>query len=125
MLGGDIEPTVRLFTTSVERLARAGAGLALVASVMMHMAYAPVARQAPIPMLSILDAMVAEARRRSIRRPGVLATRPTTEGAFFARPFEAAGIVLVRPDEPDRAWIHGSISASSSAERSTTRPDRG
>jgi aspartate racemase len=106
MLAGDIEPAVQLFSASAERLAHAGAGLALVASVMMHMAFEPVAAQAPIPMLSILDAMVSEAKRREIRRPGILATRPTTEGAFFARPFDAAGIELVRPDEADRAWIH-------------------
>jgi aspartate racemase len=106
MLDGDIEPTVRLFGASVERMAGAGAGLALVASVMMHMAYERVAAAAPIPMLSILEAMAAAAQARGIRRPGVLATRPTTEGTFFARPFEAAGIELVRPDEADRAWIH-------------------
>jgi len=106
MLGGDTEPTVRLFSDSVARLAGAGAGLAIVASVMMHMAFDAVAASAPIPMLSILDAMVAEAKRRGIRRPGVLATRPTTEGGFFARPFEAAGIELIRPVETDRAWIH-------------------
>ena len=28
------------------------------------------------------------------------------EGEFFARPFAAAGITLVRPDEADRAWVH-------------------
>lgn len=106
MLGGDIQPTVQLFGASVDRLAGAGVGLALIASVMMHMAFEPVAAAAPIPMLSILDAMVAEAKRRAIRRPGVLGTRPTTEGSFFARPFEEAGIELVRPDEQDRAWIH-------------------
>src|SRR5262245_7333196 len=92
MLDGDVEPSVRLFGESVERLAGAGAGLAIIASVMMSMAFDPVAAAAPIPMLSILDAIVADAKRRGIRRPAVLATRPTTEGAFFARPFERAGI---------------------------------
>jgi len=36
----------------------------------------------------------------------VVATRPTTEGEFFARPFEAAGIELVRPEEADLAFVH-------------------
>jgi aspartate racemase len=106
MLNGDIEPTVALFTRAVQQLEAAGAGLALVASVMMHMAYDRVAAAAPIPMLSILDALVAAAEARGITRPAVIAARPTTEGAFFARPFEAAGIELVRPDEADRVWIH-------------------
>jgi aspartate racemase len=106
MLDGDIEPSVRLFGESVERLAGAGAGLAIVASVMMHMAYQPVAASAPIPMLSILDALVDVASALGISRPAILGARPTVEGSFFARPFEAAGIDLVRPDEADRAWVH-------------------
>jgi aspartate racemase len=106
MLAGDVEPTVALFDRAVSQLAAGGAGLALVASVLMHMAYERVAATAPIPMLSILDAIVADAMARGIRRPGLLATRPTTEGEFFARPFETAGIELVPPGEADRAWIH-------------------
>jgi aspartate racemase len=106
LLAGDLEPTVRLFDASVARLAGAGAQLGLIASVTMHLAFDRVAASAPIPMLSILDALVDAARAGSIRRPGVLATRPTTEGEFFAQPFEAAGIQLVRPDEGDRAFVH-------------------
>jgi aspartate racemase len=106
IIDGDIDPSVRLFRASVERLAGAGAGLALVASVMMHIAYERVAAVAPIPMLSILDELVSAARAAGITRPAVLGARPTVEGEFFARPFEAAGINLVRPDDADRAWVH-------------------
>jgi aspartate racemase len=106
LLEGDLEPTVRLFDASVARLAGAGAQAALIASVTMHLAFDRVATAAPVPMLSILDALVDAARAGGIRRPGVLATRPTTEGEFFARPFESAGIEIVRPDEADRAFVH-------------------
>jgi len=106
MLGGDIEPTVALFGRAVDQLAAGGAGLALVASVMMHMAYDRVAAGSPIPMLSILDALVDAARLRGLQRLAVLGARPTVDGDFFARPFAAAGITLVRPDEADRAWVH-------------------
>jgi len=106
LLAGDLDPAVSLFDASVARLAGAGSGLAIVASVMMHRTFDRVAASAPIPMLSIVDALVAAARASGIRRPGVIATRPTTEGGFFARPFEAAGIELVRPGEADRAFIH-------------------
>jgi aspartate racemase len=106
LLAGDLDPVVSLFDASVARLAGAGAGVAIVASVMMHSAFDRVAAAAPIPMLSILDALVAAARASGIRRPGVIATRPTTDGGFFARPFEAAGVELIRPDEADRTFIH-------------------
>src|SRR5215831_20440483 len=101
LLEGHLAPTVSLFDASVARLAGAGARLGLIASVMMHLAFDRVAATAPIPMLSILDALVDAACAGGIRRPGVLAPRPTTEGEFFARPFEAAGIELVRPEQDD------------------------
>src|SRR5262249_39189211 len=106
LLEGDLDPAVRLFDASVARLAGGGARLGLIASVMMHVAFDRVAEAAPIPMLSILDALVDAARAGGLRRPGVVAPRPTTEGEFFARPFEAAGIELVRPEEADRAFVH-------------------
>jgi aspartate racemase len=104
LLAGDLDPAVSLFDASVARLAGADAGMAIIASVMMHRAFDRVASVAPIPMLGILDALVAAAGAADIRRPGVIATRPTIEGAFFARPFEA--VELIRPDEVDRAFIH-------------------
>jgi len=106
LLLGDLEPTVRLFDASVARLAAGGAQLGLIASVTMHLVFDRVAAAAPMPMLSILDALVTAARHGGIRRPGVVATRPTTEGKFFAEPFAAAGIELVRPEETDLSYVH-------------------
>jgi aspartate racemase len=106
LLEGDLDPAARLCDASVARLAGAGAQRALIASVTMHVVFDRVAVAAPIPMLSILDALVTAAHRAGIRRPGVVATRLTTEGEFFARPFETAGIELVRPVEADRSFVH-------------------
>jgi aspartate racemase len=106
ILAGDLDPIARLYEESVARLAAAGAGLVIIASVMTHIVYDRVQPRATVPMLSIIDALVAAAQSGGIRRPLLLGTRPTTEGEFFARPFEAAGIDIVRPDEPDLAWVN-------------------
>jgi aspartate racemase len=106
ILAGDLDPITRLYEESVTRLAAAGAGLVIIASVMTHIVFDRVAPKSVVPMLSIIDVLVDAARAGGIGRPLVLATRPTTEGEFFARPFEAAGIDLVRPDEADRAWVN-------------------
>ena len=76
LLDGDFGPAVRLFDASVARLAVAGAQLGLIASVTMHLAFDRVAAAAPIPMLSIIDALVDAARAGGIRRSGVIATVP-------------------------------------------------
>ena len=106
ILSGNLDPIAELYEVSIARLAQAGAGLVIIASVMTHIVFDRVSPGAPVPLLSIVDALVSAARAGAIRRPLLLATRPTTEGQFFAGPFEAAGIDLVRPNEADRAWIN-------------------
>ncbi len=106
MLAGEREPIGEILLGAVRQLAAAGAGVAAIASVATHMGFAYLQPRSPIPLISILDAICGAAVAQGIRKPALFATRMTTEGAFFAEPFERAGIELVRPDEPDRAWIH-------------------
>jgi aspartate racemase len=106
MVAGDLEPMRVAVTAAVEQLAAAGAGLGLIGSVASHQVFDAVAPSAPIPMLSIVEATCRAAIAAGIRRPVLFGTRMAVEGAFFARPFEAAGIELVRPAEPERAWIN-------------------
>lgn len=106
MVAGDLEPMRQGVTAAVGRLAAAGAGLGLIASVASHVVYRDVAAAAPIPMLSIVDATCREAIRADVRRPAVFGTRVAVDGAYFAEPFDSAGIQLVRPAERDRQWVH-------------------
>jgi aspartate racemase len=106
MVVNDAEGVAAFLVPAIRQLAAAGAQVALIASVTTHMGYEIARRSASIPLLSILDALCGAAVARGIRRPALFATRMTTEGRFFAEPFERAGIELIRPDEPDRAWIN-------------------
>jgi len=106
MLAGEAEAVGEILLGAVRQLAAAGAGVAAIASVATHLGFASLQPRSPIPLLSILDAICAAAAAHGIRKPAVFGTRVATEGAFFAGPFERAGIALIRPDEPDRAWIH-------------------
>ena len=106
IIAGDLEPVRAGVARAVEQLAAGGAGIALVASVATHVVYDLVAPHAPIPMLSIVEATCRAAVAVGVRRPALFGTRVSVEGVYFARPFEAAGIEIVRPPEPDRTWIH-------------------
>jgi aspartate racemase len=106
MVVNDAEGVASYLVPAIRQLAAAGAQVALIASVTTHMGFEIARRTARIPMLSILDALCGAAVARGIRRPALFATRMTTEGRFFAEPFERAGIELIRPNEPDRAWIN-------------------
>ncbi len=106
MVAGDAGPMRLGIAAAIDRLASAGAGLGLIASVACHTVYGDVAPGARIPMLNIVDATCREAVRTGVRRPAVFGTRVAVDGAYLAEPFEAAGIELVRPAESDRQWIH-------------------
>ena len=106
LLANDGDAVGAVLLDAVIGLAAAGAEVAAIASVTTHLGYASLAPRSPIPVVSILDALVGAATDRGIRRPAIFATRMTTEGAFVAAPFERAGVTLIRPDEADRAWIH-------------------
>src|SRR5882672_7969967 len=106
VVAGDLEPVRAGVAAGVAQLAAGGAGLAMICSVATHQVFDLVAPSAPIPMLSIIAATVRASEAAGIRRPALFGPRITTEGRFFARPFEAAGIDLIRPSEADRAWIN-------------------
>ena len=106
LVAGDFEPVERAVKTAIEQLAAGGAGLAIIASVATHSVFEAVAPNAPLPMLSIVDATRRVAASQNLRRPALFAPRVTTEGAFFSRSFEQAGIELLRPAEPELAWIN-------------------
>ena len=106
LVAGDAAPMAEAVRRGVDQLAAAGAGLGLLCSVAGHAAFEDVAASSPIPLLSIVEATCRAAIAQGIRRPALFGTRVSVEGAYFARPFEAAGIELVRPAPDDRQWIH-------------------
>jgi aspartate racemase len=106
MVAGNLEPMRVAIERAIGQLAAAGVGLAMIGSVATHCVFDEVAPTAPIPMLSIVEATCRAAVAGGVRRPALFGTRVAVEGAYFARPFEASGIELVRPSEVDRAWIH-------------------
>jgi aspartate racemase len=106
MVAGDLGPLRDAVSLAVDRLAAAGAGLAMICSVASHQVFDAVAQTAPIPILSIIEATCRATIAAGVHRPALFGTRMAVDGAFFARVFEEAGIDLARPAEADRAWIN-------------------
>ena len=106
LVAGDRQPMARAVSRALEQLAAGGAGIGLICSVAGHSAFEDVAPAAPIPLLSIVQATCRAAIAGGIRRPALVGTRVAVDGAYFARPFEAAGIELVRPNAGDAQWVH-------------------
>lgn len=93
-------------STEVQRLARAGAEVALFASNTPHIVFDEVQRQSPVPLISIVEAAADEAQRRGLRRLGLFGTRFTMQGRFYPEVFARRGMTVCIPDPENRAYIH-------------------
>ena len=90
----------------VEKLARAGAEVALFASNTPHVVFDAVQARSRVSLVSIIDTAFAEARRMGLTRVGLLGTRFTMQGTAYPRVFTRGGIAVVVPDAADLDYVH-------------------
>ena len=102
----DLAGLTKYISASVERLTKAGAGVALIAANTPHIVFDDVAGRASVPMISIVQAACGEARRRGLQRLALLGTGFTMRGRFYPDVFARAGLTLVTPHESESSFIH-------------------
>ena len=90
----------------IQRLARAGAQLALLASNTPHVVFDTLRERSPLSLISIVEATCSAARALGLRRPGLIGTRFTMQGSFYPEVFSGHGMTLLTPDEGEQAFIH-------------------
>jgi aspartate racemase len=103
---GDFDGVTRYLADEVQKLANAGADFGVLASNTPHVVFEGISRQSSLPLLSIVEAAREEAKALGLRRVGLLGTRFTMGGRFYADVFRKAGIALVVPDEEAQAYVH-------------------
>ncbi|MBN2385818.1 MAG: amino acid racemase [Anaerolineales bacterium] len=92
--------------SETEKLARAGADFALFASNTPHIVFDDVQRQTSINLLSIVKATCDSARGLGLKRVGLLGTRFTMQGQFYADVFSQQGIRVVVPNPEEQEYVH-------------------
>lgn len=90
-------------------LKAAGAEVGALTANTAHIVFDRLAELSPIPLISIIDATCAEAKRRGFSRLALLGTRFTMEGEFFKAPFVREGIGIVVPNDSERDYIQHTI----------------
>ena len=91
---------------SVRRLAGAGVDFIALTANTGHIVFDELAARSPVPMLSIVEVCAEEAKRRGLRRLGLLGTRFTMEAAFYPEVFSRQGIQVVPPTQSERLAVH-------------------
>ena len=91
---------------SVRRLAGAGVNFAAMTANTPHLVFDELSALSPIPLVSIVEVCARHAHAQGLRRLVLLGTRFTMEGAFYNDVFARYGIVVIPPNEVDKAWVH-------------------
>ena len=105
LLSGLDAASVSLLGESLERLHRAGADVALIAAVTPHKYLSSLRRAASVPVIDLVEATIAELRRKRCTRVGLLGTRATLTERFFKGGLERAGIAVAVPGAREMAYL--------------------
>jgi aspartate racemase len=106
LVASDRAGLVEYLDASVARLARAGADFIAMTANTPHIVFDELLSRSGVPLLSIVEVCAQEARRRGLRRLGLLGTRFTMEAPFYPEVFARFGIAIVTPAETGRIWLH-------------------
>jgi aspartate racemase len=106
LVTNDHHELTKYLLSSLERLSRAGCDFAALAANTPHIVFDALARQSPLPLLSIVEVCAEEARQRGYRRVGLLGTGFTMAATFYPDVFAQLGIEVAVPNERDRSWLH-------------------
>ena len=106
VIANDLARLADNLVVEIDKLARAGADFGLIAANTPHLVFDEVAGRSPISLISIVEATVAAAKDRQLRRLALFGTKFTMNGEFYAKPFRRENIDLVRPDAADQGYIH-------------------
>ena len=96
---------------AIDNLAKSGADFAALSANTPHIVFDRLKEQSPIPLISIVEATCEEAKRRGLKKIGLLGTIFTMTGEFFKAPFIKKGIEVIVPTESEMELINEKISA--------------
>lgn len=83
----------------IERMAQAGAEMAVLPAVTPHICKADIRRRTRVPLIDIVDCLGAELSRTRLRRVALFGTVFTMEGSLWGQLGDGIDIVKPQPDE--------------------------
>jgi aspartate racemase len=103
---GRLDDLANYLVSGLRALERAGADFAFMAANTPHLVFNEIQGRAKIPLLSIVDATTAHAKRLGVKKAGLFGTGFTMRANFYPDGFQRAGITLVRPKQAEQEFIH-------------------
>lgn len=108
---GQYRELAAYLAAGIRNLAAAGAEFAAFTGITPHIVFAEVARQSPIPIVSMVQTSYQYAAEKQYKRVALLGTLPTMNGDFFQRPFREGNIAVLTPNEAEKRFLHEKIAS--------------
>jgi aspartate racemase len=103
---GKLQEVALYLGEEIEKLARAGAGFALLAANTPHLVFESLRASSPIPLLSIVEETCQYAKGLGLQRVGLFGTTFTMRGQFYREVFDQQAIAIITPDGDAQTYIH-------------------
>ena len=103
---GRLDELADYLAVALESLENAGADFGFIAANTPHLVFDDLQQRSTIPLLSIVRATADRAKPLGLKKVGLFGTGFTMRASFYPEEFQRAGIVLVRPKESERDFIH-------------------
>ncbi|MFN2624002.1 MAG: aspartate/glutamate racemase family protein [Chthoniobacterales bacterium] len=103
---GELQALIDWLLSELEKLARAGADFAIMASNTPHLVFDEIARDSPLPLISIVEKTSEVAKARALKRLALFGTRFTMQGTSYRDVFSKDEIAVVVPEPADLDYIH-------------------
>jgi aspartate racemase len=103
---GELAALTEYLKEELQRLAAAGADLALLASNTPHIVFDRLQPVSPLPLISIVEATCRAAQSAGLSRLALFGTRFTMLGGFYGETFARSGMSVIVPEPADVDLIH-------------------
>lgn len=106
LVGHELPALTEYLLESLHRLKGAGATFGAITSNTTHLVFDELAPRSPIPLISIVEVCLKEARRSGLKRLAIFGTRWLMQAPLYPGAARPHGIDIVVPPEPHCTWLH-------------------
>jgi aspartate racemase len=103
---GEVEALAVWMVAELEKLERAGADFAIMASNTPHLVFDEIEGRTALPLISMVAATCEVARARGLKRLALFGTRFTMQASVYRDVFSKQDIAVVVPEPVEQDYIH-------------------
>jgi aspartate racemase len=102
----DHNALVEYLSDEIQKLKNGGADFAAIASNTPHIVFEQLKNKSALPLISIVEAALANAKKSGRKKLGLFGTKSTMQGGFYQTEFFKRGIEVITPSLESQKYIH-------------------